>query len=83
MVEGGKTPLFTNKELQEMGYSLVIYPNAILRGVAKVGQDILDDLKQNDTTRESLHRMRDFKELNKLLGIEDFRQAEERYLPKN
>jgi len=83
MVEGGKTPLFTNSELQDMGYSLVIYPNAILRGVAKVGADILEDLKANDTTRESLHRMRDFKELNKLLGIEEFAVFEKKYMPQS
>jgi len=83
MVEGGKTPLFTNSELQDMGYSLVIYPNAILRGVAKVGADILEDLKANDTTRESLHRMRDFKELNNLLGIEEFAVFEKKYMPQS
>eukprot|EP00931_Biecheleriopsis_adriatica_P085103 TRINITY_DN5932_c0_g2_i1.p1 TRINITY_DN5932_c0_g2~~TRINITY_DN5932_c0_g2_i1.p1 ORF type:complete len:313 (+),score=58.17 TRINITY_DN5932_c0_g2_i1:37-975(+) len=83
MVEGGKTPLFTNKELQDMGYAIVIYPNAILRGVAKVGHDILEDLKNKDTTRESLHMMRNFKELNKLLGIDDFKECESRYLPKS
>lgn len=82
MVEGGKTPLFTNQELQDMGYSLVIYPNAILRGVAKVGHDILEDLKEKGTTKESLHRMRNFKELNKLLGIEDFRDLEKKYMPQ-
>jgi 2-methylisocitrate lyase-like PEP mutase family enzyme len=82
MVEGGKTPLFTNQELQEMGYGIVIYPNAILRGVAQVGQLILDDLKSKDTTRESLHLMRNFKELNKLLGIDGFRELEEKYLSK-
>lgn len=83
MVEGGKTPLFTHDELQEMGYSIVIYPNAILRGVAKVGADILEDLKANGTTRDSMHRMRDFKELNKLLGIDNFKELEDKYLPKN
>jgi len=83
MVEGGKTPLFTNSELQDMGYAIVIYPNAILRGVAKIGADILEDLKTKDTTRESLHMMRNFKELNKLLGIDEFRELESRYLPKN
>lgn len=82
MVEGGKTPLFTNQELQDMGYSVVIYPNAVLRGVAKVGADILEELKANGTTRDSLHRMRNFKELNQLLGIEDFRKMENMYLPK-
>jgi len=82
MVEGGKTPLFTNKELQDMGYAIVIYPNAILRGVAKIGADILEDLKTKDTTRESLHLMRNFTELNQLLGIDEFREFESRYLPK-
>eukprot|EP01065_Artemidia_motanka_P005029 TRINITY_DN12392_c3_g1_i2.p1 TRINITY_DN12392_c3_g1~~TRINITY_DN12392_c3_g1_i2.p1 ORF type:complete len:345 (+),score=92.03 TRINITY_DN12392_c3_g1_i2:76-1035(+) len=82
MVEGGKTPLYTNKELQEMGYSVVIYPNAVLRGVAKVGADILEDLRQCGTTKGSLHRMRNFKELNKLLGIEEFRDLEQRFMPQ-
>lgn len=64
MVEGGKTPLFTNKELEDMGYGLVIYPNSQLRGFAKVGLDILQQLKENDTTKESLHLMKNFNELN-------------------
>lgn len=83
MVEGGKTPLLPNQELEDLGYSIVIYPNAILRGVAKVGLQILDDLKTKDTTRESLHLMQNFKELNNLLGIDDFKKLEEMYLPKN
>eukprot|EP01062_Namystynia_karyoxenos_P059428 TRINITY_DN50875_c0_g1_i1.p1 TRINITY_DN50875_c0_g1~~TRINITY_DN50875_c0_g1_i1.p1 ORF type:complete len:323 (+),score=77.34 TRINITY_DN50875_c0_g1_i1:84-1052(+) len=82
MVEGGRTPLFTNAELQQMGYSIVIYPNAVLRGVAKVGQDILRELRETGTTKGMLHTMCDFKELNKMLGIEDFRRIEKEYIPQ-
>jgi len=35
MVEGGKTPLISTKELEAMGYKMVLYANGILRAAVK------------------------------------------------
>lgn len=70
MVEGGKTPLMSEGELEAMGYALVIFPNSLTRRFAKAGLELLSELKKKGTTRELMDRMMPFKELNQLLGID-------------
>ena len=82
MVEGGKTPLHSAQELQEMGYSLVIFPNSLTRRFARVALDLLAELKGKGTTEHILEQMISFSELNALLGIEDYRELERTYLPE-
>ena len=81
MVEGGQTPLLSADELQALGFALVIFPNSLTRCFARVGLDLLAELKHRGTTREQLDQMMPFTELNQLLGIEQFRELERRYLP--
>ncbi|MCP4680506.1 MAG: isocitrate lyase/PEP mutase family protein [Deltaproteobacteria bacterium] len=80
MVEGGKTPLLTADELQEMGYSLVIYPNSITRRFARVALDLLAELKTKGTTHHMRDKMIPFKELNRMLGIDNYRELEKKFL---
>ncbi len=71
MVEGGKTPLLTAAELQEMGYALVIYPNSLTRRFARAALELLGELESTGTTRQLQGDMLTFTELNELLGIEE------------
>ena len=57
MVEGGKTPLLTAKELQEIGYKLVIFPGAATRVIAKAVSDLMLEIKTKGTTREFVSEM--------------------------
>ncbi len=82
MVEGGKTPLFSADELSEMGYSLVIFPNSITRRFALAARELLSELKEKGTTRNMLDKMMSFKDLNKMLGIDEYRELESKYLPR-
>ena len=41
MVEGGQTPILSGPELQALGFSLVIFPGAIVRAMAHAAQDLL------------------------------------------
>jgi 2-methylisocitrate lyase-like PEP mutase family enzyme len=81
MVEGGKTPLLSADELQDLGYSLVIFPNSLTRRFARAGMDLLAELKARGTTRHQLDKMMLFAELNQLLGIDQIRELERAYLP--
>jgi len=83
MVEGGKTPLCTTEELQEMGYALVIYPNTLLRVFSKAGLETLDELQAKGTTKGKLDDMMNFKNLNKMLGIDEYGALEAKYCPKD
>ncbi len=80
MVEGGRTPLVTAAELAQIGYSLVIYPGAIARAVAKASLDLLDALKREGTTATMLDHMLSFRELNEILGLTELQQLEDRFL---
>ncbi len=81
MVEGGSTPLCAAAELDAMGYRLVIFPGAAVRMAAAAITKLMAALKQDGTTAGLLDQMLSFRELNDLLGLETYRQIEERFLP--
>jgi 2-methylisocitrate lyase-like PEP mutase family enzyme len=68
MVEGGKTPILSAGELQELGFSFVIFPGAIVRALARAAEDFYGALKRDGTTDAFRNRMFDFDALNALLG---------------
>ncbi len=68
MVEGGKTPLLSGPELQEIGYSLVIFPGGYVRAITKLGQRYFKSLKSHETTASFLEEMLNFEQLQDLLG---------------
>ena len=67
MVEGGRTPLLPAAELQELGYALLIHPNALARRFAKAGLQLLGELKRRGSTAHLLDDMLLFEEFNALL----------------
>lgn len=79
MVEGGKTPLKTAAELQELGYSVVIFPGAIARVVSKAVSEFMAHLYKTGATRDYLDHMFIFDELNTILGLKEMRDREQRY----
>ena len=68
MVEGGATPITGAKQLEELGFSFVIFPGGTVRAMAKLLGAYLQSLKANGTTAPFRDRMFDFKELNALIG---------------
>ena len=68
MVEGGKTPILPAPELQELGFSLVIFPGGIVRALAKTAEDFYGSLKTHGTTDPFRQRMFDFAALNDVIG---------------
>jgi 2-methylisocitrate lyase-like PEP mutase family enzyme len=68
MVEGGKTPLSSAKELGEIGYRIVIFPGGIVRAMAHTAQEYYRSLAQAGTNEPFRDRMFDFEGLNALIG---------------
>ena len=68
MVEGGKTPILSADELQELGFAIVIFPGAIVCTLAKTAQEFYGSLRSNGTTAPFHARMFDFDALNGLIG---------------
>lgn len=79
MVEGGKTPLLSVKELQEIGYRLVIFPNSVTRVIVKAALDFYTELRTSGTTNHYIDNMVKFEQLNKILGIDSIRSMEQLY----
>ncbi len=71
MVEGGMTPLASAEKLEELGYSIVIFPGGLVRAVAHAASAYFASLKQNGSNQPFRDRMLDFTELNDLLGTEE------------
>jgi 2-methylisocitrate lyase-like PEP mutase family enzyme len=80
MLPGGKTPMLTAKELQEMGYSVVAYATACTYAITKAVRDLFDTLYRTGTTASLEDRMVKFDEFNRLVGLEEIRKKEEKYM---
>ena len=79
MVEGGKTPLLSGPELQEIGFSLVIFPGGYVRAITKLGQRYFESLKSHETTVRFLEEMMDFEQLQDLLGTHQLLNQAKKY----
>lgn len=82
MVEGGKTPLLSAQELQVLGFSLVIFPGALVRALSRTAQDFFESLRTHGTTQPFRDRMLDFSDLNDVLGTPGILAAGKRYDPE-
>lgn len=71
MVEGGKTPLTPAKELGELGFSLVIYPGAMVRVTSFAAQAYLRELKAVGTTSGMLEKMNSFDQIMDMVGLQE------------
>jgi carboxyvinyl-carboxyphosphonate phosphorylmutase len=79
MVEKGKTPFLTGKELEDLGYKIVIYPASMLYAATRALTDMLTALKSDDTT-STYSGMTGFAEFNDLIGLQKYRDLEKAFL---
>jgi 2-methylisocitrate lyase-like PEP mutase family enzyme len=71
MVEGGMTPIQSSRELEALGFALVIFPGGIVRAIAHAAQAFYNTLKRDGTTHAHRNAMFNFDELNSLIGTPD------------
>lgn len=70
MVEGGVTPCVPARELERLGYSLALFPNALTRAFVHAGRGLLAALRETGTTAGLTDAMVGFDGLNQLLGLD-------------
>jgi 2-methylisocitrate lyase-like PEP mutase family enzyme len=80
MVEGGKTPILPAARLQEFGFRLAIYPNALTRLFAKAGLEMLASLKETGSSNAMAPRMLSHGELWSMFDNTRWRALEDHYL---
>ena len=78
-VETGKSPLFTARELEQLGFKLVIYPGSALLTVSKVVAGLMEELKVKGTTAHLVDNMVTLQDCFELMGISEMLATDESY----
>lgn len=79
MVEGGLTPIRAASELERIGYSLVIFPGAIVRAISHAAREFYATLHREGTTDSMRDRMFNLDSLNEMIGTPDMLELGKRY----
>lgn len=72
LIERGKVPFLTPKELQDMGFKIVSHCVSSLYSNAYATTKLLKELKETGTTEDSMDSMIAFGEFNELVGLPQF-----------
>lgn len=78
MSEAGLTPAMSAPEFHALGFGIVAFPTAALRVAAKSIDQLFADLKETEDTRQWMGRMLTLEDLNKLVGIDEYLEIDNR-----
>ena len=79
MVETGKTPLLTPKELHDLGFDLIVSPLSGLLSATKALRDTFALLREKGTLRDHLDRLVDFEEFGAIVDLPGHFALDEKY----
>jgi 2,3-dimethylmalate lyase len=79
MLERGATPLMGPQELRDLGFDLIVWPLAPLYSAAKSLNEVYTTLRREGTTVEILDRLMHFDEFNRIVGLEEKYQLDDKY----
>lgn len=79
MLEGGKTPLLTSAQLQELGFRIVFWPCTALYTVHHALETVFGELKRMGTTAGVAGQLHSFQEFNALVGLPEYAALEKKY----
>jgi 2-methylisocitrate lyase-like PEP mutase family enzyme len=79
MIEGGKTPLRTPKELHDLGFDLIVSPLTGLLAATKQMQLAYGVLREKGTLRDDLDLVTSFDEFAPIVDLEGHYATEARY----
>ena len=77
MLEGGRTPILTPKELSDMGFRIAIYGISLLMHAVKTMQDVLAKLSRGDTS--FIGHGVGFEEYKTIVGFDDWAKIEDQF----
>ena len=77
MLDGGKTPILSNRELYEMGFEMVVYGITLIMRIAKTMRDALADLKNDRLSFEDTAVS--FQEFKGIMDFQSWADVEDRF----
>lgn len=81
LVEGGRTPLMTYKEAEDLGFKYVVPALTALMAAAKGMYDVMRRVREEGVSDAYLDRLFSFQEFSRIVHMERFRRMEDAYLP--
>ena len=79
MVEGGRTPLLSKAELEEIGYKIAIFPALGFLATGAALRNVFGELKRQGSSKSMSTPLYDFKAFSELMGFERIAEFDRRY----
>ncbi len=83
MTEFGKSPLLSARELEKLGYRIVIFPLTAFRGALKKIDEVYSDLSKKGTQREFISNMMSRKEYYDLINYSSYEDEDKKLKEKS
>lgn len=79
MTEGGKTPMLSSDELEELGYDIALFPATGFKAVLKTLQDVYAEIVEKGTQQDVMDQLVTWEGRNEITGLDRIRDLEARY----
>lgn len=79
MTEGGKTPMLSADELDDLGYDVALFPATGFKAVLKALQDLYAEIVETGTQQHVMDRLVTWEGRNEITGLDEIEAREERY----
>ena len=77
---GGRSPYLSAQELQDLGYAVVADATSCTYVIAHAVRELFAELARTGSSAQMADRMILFDEFNRLVGLDDIRERERKYL---
>ena len=79
LIEGGKTPIVSVKQAEEMGFKMVAFPLTALWATTNAVTRTLQILKETGSPQSYLSELTTWAEFNEIIGLPEIKEMEEKY----
>lgn len=79
MTEGGKTPLFSAAEFEEIGFDIVLYPATGFKAAAKALQTVYGEIAETGTQEGVMDLLTSWQGRDEITGLEEMVELEQQY----
>ena len=79
LIEGGKTPIVSVKQAEEMGFKMVAFPLTALWATTNAVMRTLQTLKETGSPQSCLSGLTTWAEFNEIIGLPEIKKMEEKY----
>ena len=79
LIEGGKTPIVSVKQAEEMGFKIVAFPLTALWATTNAVTKTLQILKETGSPQSYLSELTTWAEFNEIIGLPEIKEMEEKY----